>query len=374
MSIATTEDQRDIQESIRSWVASAEPIGTLRADEQASWRAQWAGLAGLGVFSVAVPESAGGAGGTVADLAAMLEATAAGLVGGPVLTTALAAIVVGSVRSAEELCEGRMPCAAVLSGDPVRAAADGDDLVADGIVELAVGAVDGAAVLLPVLREGVNGGDIVWCMVQADTPGLEIEPSIGVDRSVPLGRVTLDAVRIAPGSQLPGVRTDFVHDLAAALASAEAAGVAGRCLDIAVEHARTRVQFGAPIGSFQAIKHLCADMLCRVEKARAVAWDAAVAVDSAPIELPLSAGVAGALALDAAVDTAKDCIQILGGIGFTWEHDAHLYLRRALVLRQVLGGSTRWRARAADAARRGVRRTLTVDLGEAELLRDTVRD
>ena len=90
-------------------------------------------------------------------------------------------------------------------------------------------------------------------------------------------------------------------------------------------------------------------MLCRAERAAALAWDAARAADEAPDEHPLAAAAAAALALDAAVDNAKDCIQVLGGIGFTWEHDAHLYLRRALALRQLLGGSAAWRARAGRA-------------------------
>ena len=93
-------------------------------------------------------------------------------------------------------------------------------------------------------------------------------------------------------------------------------------------------------------------MACRAERAAALAWDAARAADEAPAEHPLAAAAAAALALDDAVDNAKDCIQVLGGIGFTWEHDAHLYLRRALALRQLLGGSRRWRVRAARAGRR----------------------
>src|SRR5207302_10376277 len=130
-------------------------------------------------------------------------------------------------------------------------------------------------------------------------------------------------------------------------------------------------QFGKPIGSFQAVKHLCAEMLCRAEVAAAVAWDAAEAV--ADIEQhPLAAAVAAATALDAAVDNAKDCIQVLGGVGYTWEHDAHLYLRHALALRQLLGGSSRWRRRAAELALSGTRRGLDLDLPDDEEVRATV--
>ncbi|WP_338886739.1 acyl-CoA dehydrogenase [Rhodococcus sovatensis] len=370
MTIATTEDQHDVQQSIRSWVSSADPIGTLRADEQSGWRSHWQALADLGVFSVAVPDSAGGAGGTTADLAAMLEETGAGLVGGPVLGTVLAAIVLGKHRSAADICDGRTPVAVVLSGAVPEAREGENSLIVDGSVELAFGGADGVAVLLPVNR----GGEQVWCIVAADTPGLKIESVLGVDRTVPLARVSLESVRIPAEAVFENVSTQYVHDLAVTLAAAEAAGIAGWCLRTAVEHAKFREQFGAPIGSFQAVKHLAADMLCRVEKTRAAAWDAAVAADSASGEFSLSAAVAGAIALDAAVDTAKDCIQILGGIGFTWEHDAHLYLRRALAVRQLLGGARRWRTRVTDLTRTGIRRTLSVDLGAAEELRAKTRD
>ncbi len=116
-----------------------------------------------------------------------------------------------------------------------------------------------------------------------------------------------------------------------------------------------REQFGRPIGAFQAVKHLCADMLCRTEQATALAWDAARAGD-------LSAAAAAAFAVDAAVENAKDCVQVLGGIGFTWEHDAHLYLRRALANRQLLGGTAHWRREVAARALAGVRRNLGIDV------------
>ena len=130
----------------------------------------------------------------------------------------------------------------------------------------------------------------------------------------------------------------------------------------ATAYAKTREQFGRPIGSFQAVKHLCARMLEHAESATAAAWDAASCADD-PEQHALAAAVAGATALDLAVDTAHDAIQVLGGIGYTWEHDAHLYLRRAMATRLVLGGSDRFRLALADQARAGVRRQVHLDLG-----------
>ena len=178
--------------------------------------------------------------------------------------------------------------------------------------------------------------------------------------------IRLDDVLIPPEKLLAGTDTADVRDLAATLFAAEASGVAAWCSGTAAEYARTRRQFGRPIGSFQAVKQLCATVACRAERAAVLAWDAARAADQAPAEHRLAAAAAAALALDDAVDNAKDCIQVLGGIGFTWEHDAHLYLRRALALRQLLGGSPGWRVRAAELAGRGARRHLRPSLPEAE--------
>ena len=163
------------------------------------------------------------------------------------------------------------------------------------------------------------------------------------------------------------------RDLATVLLAAEAAGGAGWCLDTASSYAKVREQFGRPIGQFQAVKHRCADMLVGVEQAVGAAWDAARAADD-PDALPLAAAVAGAIAPEVFVACAKDCVQVLGGIGFTWEHDAHLYLKRALAVRQLLGGTTAARRRTAALASAGTRRALTLDLPEdADSVREGVR-
>ena len=139
-----------------------------------------------------------------------------------------------------------------------------------------------------------------------------------------------------------------------ALAAAEAAGGAAWCVDTAAAYAAERRQFGRPIGQFQGVKHRCADMLVSA-RADQGAWRGTrrSALDTAPEEVALATAMAGAIALDAFVEVAKDCIQVLGGIGFTWEHDAHLYLRRAVSLRQLFGGGTRWRQATATAALAG---------------------
>ena len=141
--------------------------------------------------------------------------------------------------------------------------------------------------------------------------------------------------------------------------AAEAAGITRWTLDTAVEYAKVREQFGKPIGSFQAIKHLCAEMLCRSEQVAVAAADAArAASDGDDRQLSIAAAIAAGVGIDAAKANAKDCIQVLGGIGITWEHDAHLYLRRAYGIGQFLGGPARWLRRTAELTQAGVRREL----------------
>ncbi|WP_280496179.1 acyl-CoA dehydrogenase family protein [Nocardia asiatica] len=352
MTIATTDEHKAVQESMRGWAASVRPIATMRTGAADFWRAYWPALAEIGIFRVAVAEDAGGAGGSVADLAVLVEQAAHDLVGGPVLATALANLI-----TAGKLDED-LPCGVALDfvvGATVSVPAASDGVLLTGTWDSVLGAAPGTAVLLPV--DHPRGQR--WCLVPPGTAGLRVEALAPLDPSTPLARVHCADLRVPPDHVF--VAPHAAEDLLVALVAAELAGVAGWCLETAVEYAKVREQFGRKIGSFQAVKHICAWMLCRTELIRAVAADTAAAVDDGGAELPIAAAIAAAIALDAAVETAKDCIQVLGGIGFTWEHDAHLYLRRATALRQLLGGSARWRARVAESTRRGLRRTTGAD-------------
>ncbi|UGT40061.1 acyl-CoA dehydrogenase [Nocardia yamanashiensis] len=353
MTIATTDEHKAVQESMRGWAAAVRPIATMRTGAPEYWREYWSRLAELGIFRVAVPEENGGAGGSVGDLAVLVEQAAHDLVGGPVLSTALAGLVAG------EMLDEDTPCGVALGGE-IAISAGESGVILSGEWDSVLGAAPGTAVLLPI----VDGDRSLWCLVDADAAGLRIEPLDAIDRSTPLAKVSCSDVAVAPEKIFqPRQR---VLDLAAVLVAAEAAGLAGWCLETAVEYAKVREQFGKKIGEFQAVKHICAWMLCRAEQIRAVAADAAHAVDTGSPELPLAAAISLVVALDAAVETAKDCIQVLGGIGFTWEHDAHLYLRKATAIRQLLGGSARWRARVAELTLAGQRRTVGLDLGDGE--------
>ncbi len=355
MSIALTEEQAALAASIRAWAAAARPVDAVRSGRIAE---SPPGLAELGLFGVVIPEDVGGAGGTLADLAAGLAEAAEALIPGPVLGTALGgALLATDPLAAKEILPGLADGTdglAVVLGPGFRIA----DSVVDGVSGPALDVHPSGWLL-------VSDGD-VCALIPPGASGVDIERCDPFDVSRPVGRVRCAGVRAeAVFESLP------VDAYAATLGAAEAAGIARWCLRTAVEYAKVREQFGRPIGSFQAIKHLCAEMLCRAEATDALAWDAARAAED-PAQHPLAAATAAAYALDATVANAKDCIQILGGIGFTWEHDAHFYLRRAVALRQWLGGSARWRRRAAELALRGDRRTLRVEIGEDAELRALV--
>ena len=356
-----TDEQSAARDLVRSWASGSAVIDAAREVEQgdaAGWRAAYDGLAQLGIFGVALPEEHGGADGTVADLCAMVEEAAAALVPGPVATTALATLVLdGShVELLEALASGGRTAGVALTAD--LSYTDGR---VSGSAPQVLGADAGGLLLL-------NAGDR-WLLVDATADGVTVEALKATDFSRPLARVVLEN---AAAEELP-VSAQRVVDLAATVLAAEAAGLARWLLQTATDYAKVREQFGKPIGSFQAIKHMCAEMLLRSEQASVAAADAALAAGEADDEqLSIAAALAASVGIDAAKANAKDCIQILGGIGITWEHDAHLYLRRAYGISQFLGGRSRWLRRVASLTQQGVRRNLQIDLASVADLRPEI--
>ena len=358
MSVTITDEQAAARDLVRSWAAGAGAPAAVRdidGGRPDAWRQVYGGIAELGLFEVAVSEAAGGAGGSVEDLCAMVEEAARALTPGPVATTALATLVVTDPVVLQSLCSGRVTAGVALGGD-LRA----DSGRVSGTVEYALGADSSGLLLLPA------GDDVV--LVDCADSAVTVEPLAATDFSRPLARVTLDA---APVSRLAVSRRRF-EDLMATVLAAEAAGVARWTLDTAVDYAKVREQFGKPIGSFQAVKHMCAEMLLRSQQIAVAAGDAAVAAagDDGD-QLSIAAAIAAAAAIEAVTANAKDCIQVLGGIGITWEHDAHLYLRRAYGIAQALGQSN-WLRRVAALTLGSVRRTLHIDLDSVDHLRPEI--
>jgi 3-oxochol-4-en-24-oyl-CoA dehydrogenase len=356
-----TDEQFAARELVRDWGAGSGCRAAIRDIEQGktgAWRPVFEGLAGLGLFGVAIPEDCGGAGGSVEDLCAMVDEAAKALVPGPVATTALATLVVTDPQFRAALASGERVAGVARSGEVTF---DEQSNCASGSLPWVLGADAGGLLLLPA--------DGKWLVVDATADGVAVESLTATDFSRPLARVVLTSAPAAVIADEP------VEDLAATLLAAEAAGVARWALDTAVSYAKVREQFGKPIGSFQAIKHICAEMLCRAEQAAVAAADAAhAATDPDRSQLSIAAAIAAGIGIDAAKANVKDCIQVLGGIGITWEHDAHLYLRRAYGIGQFLGGSARWLRRTAALTQAGVRRRLSIDLGEVADLRPQIAE
>jgi alkylation response protein AidB-like acyl-CoA dehydrogenase len=358
VSSTITDEQFAARELVRSWASGSGAIAAVRAVEQGdadAWRAPYDRLAQLGIFGVAIPEELGGAGGGVEDLCAMVDEAAAALIPGPVATTALATLVVTDEKLLEGLASGERTAGVALHSDIAFDAGSG---TATGTAEFVLGGVADGLLVLP-------GGD-QWVLVDAAAGGVTVEALEATDFSRPLARVELAS---APATVLPLSHQRMV-DLTATVLAAEAAGLARWMLDTATDYAKVREQFGKPIGSFQAVKHMCAEMLLRAQQIAVASADAAGAVahdDEA--QLSIAVAVAAAIGIEAAKLNARDCIQVLGGIGITWEHDAHLYLRRGYAIAQFLGGKSFWLRRCAELTRAGVRRQLDVDVTDGEDIR-----
>jgi alkylation response protein AidB-like acyl-CoA dehydrogenase len=333
----------------------------------------WPQLAEMGWLGLHIDEEYGGSGYGLPELVVVCEELGFAAAPGPFVPTVLAAAVIAAAGSEEQrkellpgLVDGATPAAVGFSAPAVDATVDGDALTLTGVARPIV--AGGMAEVLLVAADSSDG--VVWCVL--DRTDVTVQPIGSLDPTRRVVAVDVTGAVVPPSRQLR-VEPDLVGGLAVVLFGAEACGVAGWCLDTATQHAKVREQFGRPIGQFQGVKHKLADLLLAVEQARAAVWDAARA-DLAAEDGRFAAAVAAVLAFDAVVRAGKDCVQTLGGIGYTWEHDAHIYLKRASSLRSVTGQPGYWRAQVARLAAQGVRRALDVALPpEAEAYRTEVR-
>jgi alkylation response protein AidB-like acyl-CoA dehydrogenase len=324
----------------------------------------WAGLADQGLLGLHIAEEHGGQGFGLVELAVVLEELGRAAAPGPFLPTVLASAVIGAAGNAKAHAEllpgladgsrtGAVSLATGLTGRRT-----GEGLVVSGTAEPVLGAVLADVIVLPV---GTDAGE-EWVVIDAADATIEELPSLDKVRRV--GKVTVSDLTVPADRVLDGLEGPQVLDLAALLLGAEATGVAAWCVRTAADYAKVREQFGRPIGQFQGVKHKCSRMLIALEQARAAVWDAARAIEDSAEESAFAAGVAAVLAPDAAVQTARDCIQVLGGIGFTWEHDAHMYLRRGLTLRALLGPAKDWAGSVAQLALDGTLRPVEIELDD----------
>lgn len=328
-------------------------------------RAQWMAMAEMGWQSMAIPEEHGGAGFGFLELFVLLEEQGRALLSAPFFSTvvmAATALAGGTERQRSEwlprIATGDL-IATVAHAEPgggwrredvrLEAVEDGDGWNLTGVKGFVLDGL--VADLIVVAARTVDGVELM--LVPATADGLTIRPLDVMDQTRKQAEITFDAVRVPRDALLGGpgqggAILERVLERAAVALAAEQVGGAQRCLDLAVAYAKDRRQFGRPIGSFQAIKHKCADMQVRVEAARAAASYAAWAIATDSDEQALVVPVAKAYCSQAFYHCAAETIQIHGGIGFTWEHDAHLYFKRAKSSELMFGDPTSHRRRLAD--------------------------
>jgi alkylation response protein AidB-like acyl-CoA dehydrogenase len=346
-----------LREATRGFVASVSPETAVRAlaaggysVDRAAWRRA---CVEQGWPALAVPEREGGAGFGLDAVAVVAEECGRALAFGPLLTTGV--IGVELLRSGVQ----QDHLAAVLAGEALigivaelggvdpgpaiaQATRTADGWLLYGRHDFVLGGAD--ADLLLVLAATADGD--AWFACRASATGVTREPLATLDLTRPQARVVLDAVEgelVRPPEQAEAAWAR-ARQIARVMLAAEQVGSGGRLLELAVGYAGTRVQFGQPIGSFQAVKHKCADLLIALEQARSAVLLAVDSADSGGPDLPLVAAIASAAAGEALLTAAAETIQIHGGIGFTWEHPAHLYFRRAYADAELLGNPSQARA------------------------------
>ncbi|MFI1223037.1 MULTISPECIES: acyl-CoA dehydrogenase family protein [unclassified Streptomyces] len=322
MDFQLSDDQRALRSGMRDLLGAVFDRDRMRAAVEPGGgvdRGLWRELGAAGFFALRLPEEAGGVGLGLPEAVLLFEEAGRALLPGPLVATHLAA---GRVKGAAEggtvvtALDGALPVAHLAEADAVLVLEDGAH----------AGAWDGAV-------DGVLSGEALRAFVAAARPVRSMDPLTPLHRTPTAERTPAHAER-------------FRYE-GALLTAAEQLGSAARTTETAVQHAGDREQFGSPIGSFQAVKHLCADMLARTEPARAAVYAAAVTAD--PVEI----AAAKLLADEAAVRNARDCLQIHGGMGFTWEADVHLHLKRA------------WLRSASWLTGAGAEELLAADLGAA---------
>ena len=393
MSIGIRAEHEELRQSVRRWIESHCPPAVTRGaleSPQDVLPPFWEDLGAQGILGIHLPEEAGGQGAGFLELAVVAEELGRAAAPGPWAGSAVVGALVsewGSPARAKELlpglADGSVPASLVVptgapDGSPTAPVGLTGGRSPDGTVTVGgtTGPIPNGAVATLVLVPVRVAGSLEWALVER-SEGVAVEPLASLDPTRRSARWTLDGAEVPESALLVGAPTERIREIALLVAAAEAVGGARWCLDTAAEHARTRRQFGRPIGQFQGVKHRLADLLVSVEQAVAATWDAATGMDQdrtgpaghdgagsaeEPAPVGLSAQLAAALALDGYVGAANGAIQVLGGMGFSWEHDAHIHLRRATTMRQLVGGTAPLRAAAARAALGGGRRPLSVDL------------
>ncbi|BBY58847.1 acyl-CoA dehydrogenase [Mycolicibacterium sarraceniae] len=382
MPIAITPEHNDLADSVKSLVtrvSSAEIRYAALETPVPNPPPFWKAAAEQGLHGLHLAESVDGQGFGLLELAIVIAEFGYGAVPGPFVPSAIASALISAhdpdAKLLSQLAAGELIATCALESG-LTATRQDHTLVIRGEARSVPAAAQASILVLPV---AIDSG-VEWVILDADH--LEIEPVKSVDLLRPVAHVRANAVEVTADRVLSNLSQPTGRAIVTTLLSAEAVGIARWATDTAAAYAKIREQFGRPIGQFQAIKHKCAEMIATTERATAAVWDAARALDEAAEKAwdndqtayEFAAAVAASLAPAAAQHCAQDCIQVHGGIGFTWEHDTNVYYRRTLGLVAAFGRSSEYQQKVFDTATSTGMRAINIDLDpETEQLRAAIR-
>ncbi|GAA4537322.1 acyl-CoA dehydrogenase [Mycobacterium paraffinicum] len=373
MTLGLSPEQQELSDAVGRFAGRHAPIAATRDsfdDLAAGCRPEWwDALVGNGFHAVHLPESLGGQGGRLSDAACVLEAAGKALLPGPLLPTVAAgavALLADPTPAAEALLRdlaAGVAAAIVLPDDgDFRARADDGGWRITGASEVTAGVCAAGTVLVAARTEG---DDVVWVAVDTENPTATAEPVNGTDLVADAGILRLDDYRAAGAQVLTGIDPERARCVTLGLLASAMAGIVQWCVEAVTAHLRIREQFGKVIGTFQALQHNAAMLLVSSELATAAAWDAVRAADEPIDQHRMAAAGAAVIAISPVPDLVLDALTMFGAVGFTWEHDVHLYWRRAISLAASIGPANRW-ARRLGQLTCTQQRDMSVDLGDAE--------
>ena len=372
MTIGLTPEQQQLADAVGQFAARHAPIEKTRssfealaAGELPQW---WDDFVVNGFHAVHLPEEVGGQGGALMDTACVVEAAATALLPGPVLPTVLAGAVVLLADDSTEkhavlsrLAEGASAAVVGPDGNRLRATRSDTGWTVRGESTATLGICSAQVILVAASADD----GLVWFTVEPSHPGVDVEVLNGTDKTTDVGLLRLNDYVCESGSLLSGVDAERAHCLTVALTASATSGTIRWCVDAVTDHLRTREQFGKPIGTFQALQHQAAMLLVNSELATSSAWDAVRSASEELSQNRIAAAGAALMAVAPAPDLVLDTLTMFGAIGFTWEHDLHLYWRKAASLAASIGPTSRF-ARTLGGLTRSESRSVAVKLGDVD--------
>ncbi|MET0700152.1 MAG: acyl-CoA dehydrogenase [Mycobacterium sp.] len=373
MAIGLTDEQDQLAEAVTRFAARYAPVDltrkefeSLAAGEPPSW---WDELVDNGFHAVHLPDRVGGQGGTLTDTACVVEAATKAALRGPLLSTVTASAVAqladetpAATAVLTTLAAGATATVVLPEHADFHATADGDGWRVTGVSRPTLGACSAHTLLLSA-RTG-DGGSF-WFAVAKPDPTVVVEQARGTDLTTDIGTVRLADHAVPKALVLNGIDDDRARCVVVALVSSAASGIIGWAVDAVTAHLKAREQFGKLIGTFQALQHKAAMLLVNSELATAAAWDAVRAAEEPLDQHRLAAAGAAVTAVAPAPELILDALTMFGAIGYTWEHDLHLYWRAATSLAASVGPATVWARRIGELTAT-VTRDMSVNLGDAD--------